>query len=102
MSLIRFLLYCFIAYVVWRFLKSAVQASAWRNAGARTAEPRTKSPHQVLGVAESASDEEIHSAYQRLVMQYHPDRVSGMGPEIVEVAEARTKEINEAYSRLKP
>lgn len=101
MSLIRFLLVCFVAYMVWRFLKSSVQKGAWHNTGVRAAEPSAKSPHEVLGVPVGASADEIRNAYQRLVMQYHPDRVSGMGPEIVAVAEARTKEINEAYSRLK-
>lgn len=30
--------------------------------------------YQVLGVSESASDEEIVAAYRRLVMIHHPDR----------------------------
>jgi preprotein translocase subunit Sec63 len=101
MSLLRFLLYFFVAYLVWRYLKSAVQAGAWRAASIRPPEPMRRSPHEVLGVAENATDDEIRASYQRLMMQYHPDRVSGMGPEIVAVAEARTKEINEAYNRLK-
>ena len=39
----------------------------------------------------------MKSAYRKLIAQYHPDRVSAMGPEIKEVAETKAKEINEAY-----
>lgn len=52
---------------------------------------------ETLGVKEPYSEEEIKSAYRKLIAQYHPDRVSSMGPEIREVAETKAKEINEAY-----
>lgn len=55
----------------------------------------------MLGVPRTASQDEIRAAYRRLIMQYHPDRVSGMGPEIIAMAEKRTREINEAYAELK-
>jgi curved DNA-binding protein CbpA len=36
-----------------------------------------------------------------MVRQYHPDKVADMGPELRALAEERTKQINEAYARLK-
>ena len=30
-------------------------------------------PYQVLGIAESASDEEVKRAYRELARKYHPD-----------------------------
>lgn len=51
--------------------------------------------YEVLGVARDASAEELKKAYRRLAMQYHPDRNQG-DPS----AEARFKEIGEAYSIL--
>ncbi len=49
----------------------------------------------LLGVARSASEGEIKKAYRKLAMEYHPDRNSA--PE----AEARFKEITEAYEVLR-
>ncbi len=47
-----------------------------------------------------ATQAEIKAAYQRLIRQYHPDRVADLGPEIRAVAERRAKEINAAYDAL--
>ena len=52
---------------------------------------------KTLGLEKPYSEEEIKSAYRKLIAQYHPDRVSAMGPEIREVAETKAREINEAY-----
>ncbi|HYB75905.1 MAG TPA: molecular chaperone DnaJ [Nitrososphaerales archaeon] len=50
--------------------------------------------YDVLGVAKSASKDEIKSAYRKLALQYHPDRNKAPG------AEERFKEISEAYAVL--
>lgn len=50
--------------------------------------------YEILGVPRDASEQEIKKAYRRLARQYHPD--VNKSPE----AEARFKEINEAYQVL--
>jgi molecular chaperone DnaJ len=50
--------------------------------------------YEVLGVARSASDDDIKKAFRRLARQYHPDVNKDKD------AEARFKEINEAYEVL--
>ena len=55
-----------------------------------------RNPYEVLGVAPSASAEEIKAAYRKLALQYHPDRNPGD-----KVAEERFKEISEAYATLR-
>lgn len=52
--------------------------------------------YDVLGVSRSAGEADIKRAYRQLAMKYHPDRNPGDA-----VAEARFKEVNEAYEVLK-
>ena len=51
--------------------------------------------YEVLGVARTASDEEIKKAYRKLAKQYHPDVNPGD-----KEAEVKFKEISEAYEVL--
>ncbi|WP_455141496.1 DnaJ domain-containing protein [Candidatus Hodarchaeum mangrovi] len=60
---------------------------------------KQKDYYKVLGVSRNASIDEIKKAYRKLALKYHPDRAkeSGINPN---EAEARFKEIGEAYSIL--
>jgi hypothetical protein len=53
----------------------------------------------VLEVSPDAGRNEIRGAYRRKIRQYHPDRVSALAPEFLELAERRTKALNAAYSQ---
>ncbi|HVV93820.1 MAG TPA: molecular chaperone DnaJ [Hyphomicrobiales bacterium] len=52
--------------------------------------------YEVLGVGRGASEGDLKSAFRKLAMQCHPDRNPGDA-----AAEARFKELNEAYEALK-
>ncbi len=55
-----------------------------------------KNPYTVLGVSESATDEEIRAAYRRLAKQYHPD----LNPND-QYAAAKMNDVNVAYDQIK-
>lgn len=52
--------------------------------------------YEILGVSRDVDDKALKSAFRKLAMEHHPDR-NGGNPE----AEAKFKEINEAYEVLK-
>ena len=53
--------------------------------------------YEILGVAKTATEEEIKKAYRKLAMKYHPDRNQGDG---AKAAEEKFKEVKEAYEML--
>lgn len=57
--------------------------------------PEKRDYYDVLGVARTATDDELKRAYRKLAKQYHPD----LNPDNKE-AEAKFKEANEAYAVL--
>ena len=57
-----------------------------------------QNPYRVLGVPETATDEEIKKAYRELVKKYHPDKYAD-NP-LAEAAAEKMKEINAAYDQI--
>jgi DnaJ-class molecular chaperone len=55
-----------------------------------------KDYYHILRIDRNTSTEDIRKAFRQLALQYHPDR----NPENTQEAEAKFKEINEAYEVL--
>ena len=89
--------------------KAARERQATRESeeeAARRARERSKESHQrpwweVLGVLPNANIEDIKRTYREKIHMYHPDRVHGLAPEFVVLAETRSKELNAAFTDAK-
>lgn len=55
-------------------------------------------PYEVLGISKNATEDEINTAYRKLVKQYHPDKY--VGNPLADLAAEKIKEINEAYDAV--
>ena len=55
-------------------------------------------PYKVLGVAPTASDDEIKKAYRALARKYHPDKYRDS--DLADLASEKMKEVNAAYEQI--
>jgi DnaJ-domain-containing protein 1 len=55
----------------------------------------------VLGTEPNASLETAKQAYRSKIKQYHRDRVEGRGPEFIQLASQKSKELNSALNKAK-
>jgi DnaJ like chaperone protein len=60
-------------------------------------------PYAILGVARSASDDEIRRAWRGLLREHHPDTLmaQGMPQDFIDVATEKVATINVAYDRIR-
>jgi DnaJ-domain-containing protein 1 len=63
----------------------------------------TRSPYDILGVTETASDAEIKAAYHKAITPVHPDNIQALNlpPDFVSLANRMAAQANEAYAKIK-
>jgi len=83
-----------------RYKYSGFQGSGSHSTGEQVPTPES-SDYSVLGVSPSATNAEIKKAYRQMAGQYHPDKVSHLGKELVEFANTKFLEINKAYENIR-
>jgi DnaJ like chaperone protein len=69
----------------------------------RPAAEASPSPESIFDLrhGEKFTPEQLKAKHRELIKQSHPDKVASMGPDFKKLAEKKTKEINEAYDKLK-
>jgi len=77
------------------------QESRDQSGPARPAAEAAPNAWAILGVAASATDAEITSAYKARMSEYHPDKVAHLGEDLQKLAHQKTLEIQDAYRQLR-
>ncbi len=57
--------------------------------------------YSVLGISPSATDDEVRTAYRKMAMKNHPDKVATLGPDVQKAAEEKFRQVKEAYESIK-
>ncbi|WPU66872.1 J domain-containing protein [Peredibacter starrii] len=61
----------------------------------------SKTPEEILNLKPGFTKAELKKNYYDLLRQNHPDKVASMGADFKKLADQNTKEINQAYEKLK-
>jgi DnaJ like chaperone protein len=74
-----------------------------RGGAAQSVAQSLDAAYRVLGITPQASNDEVKTAYRRLMSQHHPDKLvsRGLPQSMVGVAEQKTHEVRTAYERIK-
>jgi DnaJ like chaperone protein len=83
-------------------IEALVRARAQRS-GDASRQVTLDEAYRVLGLTAAANDQEIKTAYRRLMNQHHPDKLvaRGLPKSMAPVAQEKTLEIRSAYERIK-
>ena len=60
-----------------------------------------ESAYAILEISPDATDDEVKSAYRRMAMKFHPDKVATLGPDVQKAAEEKFRKIQSAYETIK-
>jgi len=79
----------------------AASIFAMYSQSSRSSGSSLEAAYAILEISSSASDEEVKSAYRRMAMKHHPDKVATLGADVQKAAEEKFRKIQEAYETIK-
>ena len=57
--------------------------------------------YKILEIEPTVTDDEVKTAYRRMAMKYHPDKVSHLGEDFKKVANEKFRKVKDAYDQIK-
>ncbi len=84
-------------------VEALIRARQFRDRGEPDKKVGLEDAFGVLGLDPNASDQDVKTAYRRLMNQHHPDKLvaRGLPQAMMRVAEEKTQEIRAAYEQVK-
>jgi len=84
-------------------VEALIRAQRFRASGGQSSGVGLEDAFRVLGLDSSASDQQVKTAYRRLMNQHHPDKLvaRGLPKSMMRDSEEKTQEIRAAYEQIK-
>ncbi len=84
-------------------IEALIRAQKYRASGAVGGQQSLEEAYGVLGLSSDCSDQDVKTAYRRLMNEHHPDKLvaKGLPESMMKVAEEKTQEIRAAYDLVK-
>tara|TARA_B100001250_G_C19799758_1_gene790461 strand:- start:1890 stop:2591 length:702 start_codon:yes stop_codon:yes gene_type:complete len=57
--------------------------------------------YEILGLNKSAADDEIKTAYRKMVKKYHPDKLTGVSEDVINMAKEKFQSVKDAYDSIR-
>lgn len=89
--------------LAWKYVEENQQREQEKQTSTkyRSDKEKLKYYSSILELDDKLTPSEIKKHYRAIVSQYHPDKVHHLGKELRDLAERKSKEINEAYDYFK-
>ena len=84
-------------------VEALIRAQLFRTSATRDEKAALNDAYRILGLEPNANNQEIKTAYRRLMNQHHPDKLvaRGLPQSMVYAAQEKTAKIRAAYERVK-
>ena len=57
--------------------------------------------YDILGISKNSSDNDIKTAYRKMVKKYHPDKLTGVSDDVIKMAKNKFQSVKDAYDKIR-
>ena len=57
--------------------------------------------YEILGLNKSSTEDQIKTAYRKMVKKYHPDKLRGVSEDVVKMAKEKFQSVKDAYDTIR-
>jgi len=60
-----------------------------------------KNAYEILGLNKSSTEDQVKTAYRKMVKKYHPDKLRGVSEDVVKMAKDKFQSVKDAYDTIR-